>query len=212
MRTKLDIYCFLPPLGRYLCWWTISPRGYHPPSSPYSWALTWFVRYIYYWNLHNLNNVIIIKIKVVLPQGYVTFLFCLGPLVFLNTKRFIYLVFYLFNFERTRWRSLQKCVVHAKLDICFYYVTIVCLFCIANLVSFIWHRVHFAIVWNRYHVLYGVDHVFCVVSYLSIISEVNIMFCMKKSSCPFVCMWLWTRYHVLYGEIELSFCLSVTLN
>jgi len=20
-------------LGRYLCWWTISPRGYHPPSS-----------------------------------------------------------------------------------------------------------------------------------------------------------------------------------
>ena len=22
----------LPSLGRYLCWWTISPRGYHPPS------------------------------------------------------------------------------------------------------------------------------------------------------------------------------------
>jgi len=20
-------------LGRYLCWWTISPRGYHPPSN-----------------------------------------------------------------------------------------------------------------------------------------------------------------------------------
>ncbi|NYT46931.1 MAG: hypothetical protein H0A75_04210 [Candidatus Methanofishera endochildressiae] len=20
-------------LDRYLCWWTISPRGYHPPSS-----------------------------------------------------------------------------------------------------------------------------------------------------------------------------------
>jgi len=20
-------------LGRYLCWWTINPRGYHPPSS-----------------------------------------------------------------------------------------------------------------------------------------------------------------------------------
>jgi len=66
------------------------------------------------------------------------------------------------------------------------------------------------------YVLYGVDHVFCVwlypvVSYLSVIYEVNIMFCMERSSCPFVWVWLWTRYHVLYGvdnvlcgEIELS--------
>jgi hypothetical protein len=23
----------LTTLGQYLCWWTISPRGYHPPSS-----------------------------------------------------------------------------------------------------------------------------------------------------------------------------------
>ena len=59
-------------LGRYFCWWTISPRGYHPPSSQcfYHWVdtsaggllvsegiirsvvsvsiLTWFIRYIYY--------------------------------------------------------------------------------------------------------------------------------------------------------------------
>ena len=29
-------------LGRYLCWWTISPRGYHPPSSQsfYHWVDT----------------------------------------------------------------------------------------------------------------------------------------------------------------------------
>jgi len=31
--TKFDIYVLLLSLGRYLCWWTISPRGYHPPSS-----------------------------------------------------------------------------------------------------------------------------------------------------------------------------------
>ena len=28
-----DIYVLLLSLGRYLCWWTISPRGYLPPSS-----------------------------------------------------------------------------------------------------------------------------------------------------------------------------------
>ena len=31
-------------------------------------GLTWFIRYIYYWNLQVLNNVIIIKSKVLLPQ------------------------------------------------------------------------------------------------------------------------------------------------
>jgi len=25
--------CFLIPLGRYICWWSSSPWGYHPPSS-----------------------------------------------------------------------------------------------------------------------------------------------------------------------------------
>ena len=24
---------FLLSVGRYICWWTINPRGYHPPSS-----------------------------------------------------------------------------------------------------------------------------------------------------------------------------------
>jgi hypothetical protein len=35
-------------------------------------ALTWFVRYIYYGNLQFLNNVIINKTEVLLPQAYVT--------------------------------------------------------------------------------------------------------------------------------------------
>ena len=30
--------------GWYLCWWTISPRGYHPLVVSPS-ALTWFIRY-----------------------------------------------------------------------------------------------------------------------------------------------------------------------
>ena len=32
-------------------------------------ALTWFIRNIYYWNIQFLNNVIIIKTKVLLPQA-----------------------------------------------------------------------------------------------------------------------------------------------
>jgi hypothetical protein len=35
-------------------------------------GLTWFIRYIYFWNLQFLNNVIINKTKVLLPQVYVT--------------------------------------------------------------------------------------------------------------------------------------------
>jgi len=43
----------LRSLGRYLCWWTISPRGYHSTSCPVvgASAQTWFIRYIYHWNL-----------------------------------------------------------------------------------------------------------------------------------------------------------------
>jgi hypothetical protein len=37
-----DIYVLLQSLGRYLCWWTICLRGYHPPSSQcfYHWVDT----------------------------------------------------------------------------------------------------------------------------------------------------------------------------
>ena len=34
--------------------------------------LTWFIRYIYYWKLQFLTNVILNKTKVLLPQAYVT--------------------------------------------------------------------------------------------------------------------------------------------
>jgi hypothetical protein len=34
-------------------------------------ALTWFIRYINYWNLQFLNNVIINKTKVLLRQTYI---------------------------------------------------------------------------------------------------------------------------------------------
>ena len=50
--------------GRYFRWWTISPGGYHLPSR--------FIRYIYYWNLQFLNNVIKIKTKILLLQSRVT--------------------------------------------------------------------------------------------------------------------------------------------
>ena len=33
LPTKFDIYVLLRSLFRYLCWWIISPRVYHPPSS-----------------------------------------------------------------------------------------------------------------------------------------------------------------------------------
>jgi hypothetical protein len=36
-------------------------------------SLTSFIRYIYYWNLQFLNNEIIIKTKVLLPQSRITF-------------------------------------------------------------------------------------------------------------------------------------------
>jgi hypothetical protein len=42
-------------------------------------TLTWFIRYIYYWNVQLLYNVIINKTKVLLPRAYVSFV-DVGPL------------------------------------------------------------------------------------------------------------------------------------
>ena len=67
-------------------------------------ALTWFIRYIYYWNLQFLNNVIINKTKVLLPQAYVTL-------------ADYYLAFQSFDFVRTWWRLFQKRVVLTNFDI-----------------------------------------------------------------------------------------------
>ena len=67
-------------------------------------ALTWFIRYIYYWNLQFLNNVSINKTKVLLLQAYVTL-------------ADYYLAFQSFDFDRTWWRLFQKRVVRTKFDI-----------------------------------------------------------------------------------------------
>ena len=67
-------------------------------------ALTWFIRYIYYWNLQFLNNVSINKTKVLLLQSYVTL-------------ADYYLAFQSFDFDRTWWRLFQKRVVRTKFDI-----------------------------------------------------------------------------------------------
>jgi hypothetical protein len=57
MCTQFDIYVL------------IIITGYHPPSAS---TLTWFIRYVYYWNLQFLNNVIMIKTTGILHQEYVT--------------------------------------------------------------------------------------------------------------------------------------------
>ena len=67
----------LTSLDRYLWWWTINYRGYHPPSSQCFY--TDIVIYIYIYtricfhrNLQFLNHVIIIQTKVFLPQVTLT--------------------------------------------------------------------------------------------------------------------------------------------
>jgi len=66
MRTKVDIYVFITINNQFLCWWSISPRGYHPPSSQY-FGTDMVLLDIYNWNVQFLCNVIIIKAKVLLP-------------------------------------------------------------------------------------------------------------------------------------------------
>jgi hypothetical protein len=71
--------------------------------------------FIYFWNLQFLNNVIINKTKVLLPQGLIIFwLSCLG---FIAPKTLNYLVFQSFDFEHTWWRLFQKRVVRTNFDI-----------------------------------------------------------------------------------------------
>jgi hypothetical protein len=52
--------CNPPTLNRkvWICLWSVS----------FASALTWFIRYIYYWNVQFPNNVIINKTKALLPQ------------------------------------------------------------------------------------------------------------------------------------------------
>jgi hypothetical protein len=70
-------------------------------------ALKWIVRYIYYWNLHFLNNIIIIKTNAILPQ---TILF--APRDF----KWNYLPSYFFEFEHSSWWLFRKQVTCTKWD------------------------------------------------------------------------------------------------
>ena len=79
------------------------PQGIIRPVVSAS-ALTWFIRYIYYWNLQFLNNVIINKTKVLFPEVYVTL-------------AEYYLAFQSFDCVRTWWRLFQKRVVRTNFDI-----------------------------------------------------------------------------------------------
>ena len=77
-------------LGRYLCWRTIIPRGYHPPSSQC--FGTDMVYYMYfYWNLHFTNNAIIIKTKLLLSDignNYLAWAILSRPVSFIPSKHF----------------------------------------------------------------------------------------------------------------------------
>ena len=97
---------------------TVRPSGgpeVTPVVSPS--AVTLFIRYIHYWNLQFLNNVIINKTKVLLPWLILATLFRAFGLIALKTLN--YLAFHSFDVESTWWRLFQKLVVHIKFDIYF---------------------------------------------------------------------------------------------
>jgi hypothetical protein len=78
---------------------------------------TW---YIYYWQVHFVNNVITIKSKAPLFLVYVTLVFfglVILYLVFLLAKTFKLFNFPIFDLGRTWWRLFQKHVMRIKLDV-----------------------------------------------------------------------------------------------
>jgi hypothetical protein len=72
-------------------------------------ALTWFIRYIYDWNLQFLNNVIILKLRFSPSDiGDLSrfWLSCLGPLFYCSQ------IFKLFGFPNFRsWAYLMKVIL-----------------------------------------------------------------------------------------------------
>jgi hypothetical protein len=76
------------------------------------WALTWFIEYIYYWNLVFLNNIIILRSKVLLPRTILSNLF--GPLVFLLLTS---LASQSLDYEHTWRRLFQERILWTKLNI-----------------------------------------------------------------------------------------------
>ena len=103
-------------------WWTISPWVYHRPIMA---ALSWFIRYIYYWHLQWLNNVITIQPKVLLPHAFVT-LADFGALGFFYIIRLSNLSIVSVpddGYPETRHliTVIQKHVVRTELYICFFW-------------------------------------------------------------------------------------------
>ena len=95
------------PLGWCLCWWTISPRGYHPPSSQYfgTGLLDIFITEI----LQFLNNVFINRTKILFSQAYVTlaeFGYPVLVLLFYCSQNFKLFSFPIFRF----WSYLMKVI------------------------------------------------------------------------------------------------------
>lgn len=66
-RYILLFYYYLWPIPLLVDYYSF--RGNHPPSIVSASALTWFIRYIYYWYFQSINNVII-KTEVLLRQTY----------------------------------------------------------------------------------------------------------------------------------------------
>ena len=70
MHTKFDIYVFIAITGGVdtSAGGLLVLEGIIRSVVSVS-ALTWFIRYIYYWNFQLLNNVIIKETKVILPHA-----------------------------------------------------------------------------------------------------------------------------------------------
>ena len=91
MRANVDIYVFY-----YYHWadtaagWLLAPEGIIRPVVSIL-ALSLFIRYICHWNLQFLNNIIMIKTKVLIPRAYVTFVgfgYMFRHFVFIAPKHF----------------------------------------------------------------------------------------------------------------------------
>ena len=98
--------------------WLLVPEGFIESIS----ALTCFIKHIYYWKLLFLNNVIMIKPKVVPPRTYVTiagFGYPVQALWFITPKHFQhYLTFQPFDIKRSTWNVF--CALN-NINISFYY-------------------------------------------------------------------------------------------
>jgi len=95
-RTKFDNYHWVDTSDGGLL---VPEEIIHPVVSVS--VLTWFIRYIYYWNLQFLNNVIILKKYGFLPQATLADIGLFRPLLKILTNTFKSFGFLLFVVECT---------------------------------------------------------------------------------------------------------------